>query len=95
MEDTTLPAYMDDRFQFVVIQAVEYRIPIFAFTLLCDETFRPPVGQRSPQPLEGTKGKESRPNQAGNNVDGPHTSHDINILVIFKFAEKLPWSPLE
>src|ERR1700693_2737287 len=95
MEDTTPPAYMDDRFQFVVIQEVEYRTPIFAFTLLWDETLRPPVGQRSPQPLEGTKGKESQPNQAGNNVDGPHTSHDINILVVLEFAVKLPWSPLE
>jgi hypothetical protein len=79
----------------VCIVADPYRTPIFAFTLLCDETLRPPVGQRSPQPLKGTKGKESQPNQAGNNVDGPHTSHDINILVVLEFAVKLPWSPLE
>jgi hypothetical protein len=79
----------------VCIVADPYRTPIFAFTLLCDETLRPPVGQRSPQPLKGTKGKESQPNQTGNNVDGPHTSHDINILVVLEFAVKLPWSPLE
>src|ERR1700722_9873029 len=70
-------------------------VSLLAFTLLCDETLRPPVGQRSPQPLKGTKGKESQPNQAGNNVDGPHTSHDISILVVLEFAVKLPWSPLE
>src|ERR1700720_2551654 len=75
----------------VRIVADPYRTLIFAFTLLCDETLRPPVGQRSPQPLKGTKGKESQPNQAGNNVDGPHTSHDINILVVLEFAVKLPW----
>ena len=66
-------------------------VSLLAFTLLCDETLRPPVGQRSPQPLKGTKGEESQPNQAGNNVDGPHTSHDINILVVLEFAVKLPW----
>ena len=89
----SLPARADECVAGIV--ADPYRTPIFAFTLLCDETLRPPVGQRSPQPLKGTKGKESQPNQAGNNVDGPHTSHDINILVVLKFAVKLPWSPLE
>ena len=42
MEDTTVPAYMDDHFQFVT-QAVEYGTPIFAFTLLFDETLRSPA----------------------------------------------------
>jgi hypothetical protein len=46
----------------VCIVADPYRTPIFAFTLLCDETLRPHVGQLSPQPLKGTKGKESQPN---------------------------------
>src|ERR1700693_2387033 len=89
----SLPAPADEC--VVGIVADPYRTPIFAFTLLCDATLRPPVGQRSPQPLKGTKGKESQPNQAGNNVYGPHTSHDINILVVLEFAVKLPWSPLE
>src|ERR1700722_9000163 len=75
----------------LVVSHYRSSVSLLAFTLLCDETLRPPVGQRSPQPLKGTKRKESQPNQASNNVDGPHTSHDINILVVLEFAVKLPW----